>query len=203
MVMPNVSHKNSPRPATILRRSTRTATRSRVLGIILLSALLHRAGSAHGAVIAGPYGAVVNWNRSPDPKVTGYRIYYGTSSGHYLISYPTGNLTSNTVAGLTAGVTYFFAVTAYGTNGIESPFSEEINFVPGQPLVQLLAAPNHEFALTVDGLIAHSYDIEATQDFKTWTVIGNVTTGAVGSTSFTDTNAALFTRRFYRTKATP
>ncbi len=203
MLMPNVPQKNSSCLVATLRRSVRTVARSKVLGLLLLPALLHRAGSAHGAVIAGPYGALVNWNRSPDPQVIGYRIYYGTSSGHYLISYPTGNATSNTVAGLTAGVAYFFAVTAYGTNGIESPFSEEINFVPGQPLVQLLATPNHDFALTVDGLIAHSYDIEATQDFKTWSVIGNVTTGAVGSTSFTDTNAALFTRRFYRTKATP
>ena len=201
--MLNVPQKNSLRPAPVLHRSARTARLSKFLGAILLPALLHRADAAHGATVAGPYGAVVNWNRSLDPQVIGYRIYSGTSSGHYLISYPTGNVTSTTVAGLTAGTPYFFALTTYGTNGIESPFSEEINFVPGQSSVQFLAAPNHQFTLTVGGLIAQSYDVEATQDFQTWSVIGNVTTSVVGSTSFTDTNAALFAKRFYRTKATP
>ena len=201
--MSNVPQKNSPRPVAVLRLAARAATLSKVLGVILLPAMLQHSDLAQAATVSGPYAAVVNWIRSPDPKVIGYRMYCGTNSGHYLISYPTGNVTSNLVAGMAAGVTYFFAVTAFGTNGIESPFSEEINFVPGQPLVQLRAAPNHQFALTLAGLIAHSYDIEATQDFQTWSVIGNVTTGAAGSMSFTDTNAALFSRRFYRTKATP
>jgi hypothetical protein len=203
MVMPIISEKNSPRADAGLRRPARAATLSRVLGIILLPALLHHAGTARGAAVANPYAAVVDWNRSLDPAVIGYRIYYGTTSGNYSSSVSAGDVTSKTVAGLAAGVTYFFAVTAYDTNGLESPFSAEISFVPGLPTVQLRAAPNQQLVLTVAGLIGHSYDIQATEDFKTWSVIGNVTAGATGSTSFTDTNAAFFPKRFYRTQSTP
>ena len=49
------------------------------------------------------------------------------------------------------------------------------------------------------GPVGHTYEIQATQDFKTWTVIGTVTVGTNGSFIFTDTNAASFSRRFYRT----
>lgn len=177
---------------------------SRTVGIILLFALLQRADSAHAAVVIDTvYGALVTWDRSPDPKVIGYRIYYGTSSGQYSISYPTGNVPGTMVARLTEGVTYFFAATAYGTNGIESALSSEASFVPGVPTLQLSAAPNGQFILNVAGRIGQSYDIEATQDLKTWSVIGNVTTDITGSITFTDTNAKQFSRRFYRTKATP
>jgi len=60
--------------------------------------------------------------------------------------------------------------------------------------------PSKQFALTVTGTVGHTYDIQATQDFKTWTTIGTVTVGATGSLNFTDANAASFSRRFYRTQ---
>jgi hypothetical protein len=69
--------------------------------------------------------------------------------------------------------------------------------VPG---VQLRVTPTRQFILTVNGPVGHTYNIQATQDFKTWTVIGTVTVGASGSLNFTDTNAASFSRRFYRTQ---
>jgi hypothetical protein len=201
--MPIHSQKNSPPVAAVLRRPARVATLSKVLGIILLPAMMHHVGTARGAVVTNPYAIVVNWTCSPCPYVTGYRIYYGTNSGSYSTSVIVGNVTSNTITGLAAGVTYFIAVTACGTNGIESPFSAEISFVPGLPTVQLGAASGGQLVLTVAGLIGQSYDVQATQDFITWSVIGTVTTGAGGTAGFTDTNAAGFIKRFYRTKATP
>ena len=56
--------------------------------------------------------------------------------------------------------------------------------------------------MTVRGLTGHTYEILATPDLKTWTVIGTVTLGASGATSFTDSNAASFAKRFYRTRDT-
>jgi hypothetical protein len=79
--------------------------------------------------------------------------------------------------------------------------TSEVSYtVPILPGVQLRVTPTRQFILTVNGLIGHTYDIQATQDFKTWTVIGTVTVGASGSLDFTDTNAASFSRRFYRTR---
>ena len=69
--------------------------------------------------------------------------------------------------------------------------------VPG---MQLRVTPTRQFILTVNGPVGQAYKIQATQDFKTWTVIGTVTVGASGSSVFTDTNAASFSRRFYRTQ---
>jgi hypothetical protein len=68
------------------------------------------------------------------------------------------------------------------------------------PGVQFRVTPANQFILTVAGQNGHTYNIQATQDFKTWTVIGTVTMGASGSLDFTDTNAANFSRRFYRTQ---
>jgi hypothetical protein len=65
---------------------------------------------------------------------------------------------------------------------------------------QIRLATGGQFILTVTGPVGHMYDILATQDFKTWTVIGTVTVGAGGSLNFTDTNAASFPRRYYRTR---
>jgi len=54
------------------------------------------------------------------------------------------------------------------------------------------------FSFGLNGQAGHAYDIQATQDFATWTVIGTVTMGVNGSSAFTDTNSASFSRRFYR-----
>jgi hypothetical protein len=72
--------------------------------------------------------------------------------------------------------------------------------VPPQPSGLMMNGVGFNFAL--NGRATHTYDIQATQDFTTWTVIGTVTTDAGGSAGFTDTNAASFPRRFYRIRDT-
>lgn len=139
------------------------------------------------------------WDSSPSPAVAGYRVYLGTASGNYTTIVEVGNVTTNTVPGLTNGVTYFMAVTAYDTNGLESAFSNEISVVPGLTRIQVHVAANRQAVLTLSGPIGHTYDIQATADLRTWTAIGNVTVGSGGSFDFTDTNAPIFPKRFYRT----
>ena len=65
------------------------------------------------------------WNPSPEPLVTGYRLYYGRSSGVYAVVVDAGNRTNYTVTGLDAGLTYYFTATAYTGAGDESTFSNE------------------------------------------------------------------------------
>jgi hypothetical protein len=175
---------------------------TRVMGGILLPALLHNPVQAL-SVTPPSYSVALAWDRSPSPEVTGYRVYYGAASGNYTNSVVVGNVTSNTVPGLSSGVTYFFAVTSYDMNGLESTFSNEINLVPGLPTVRIHVTATGQAVLTVNGLIGQNYDILATQTFTGWTIIGTVTLGASGSVDFTDTNAASFPRRFYRTRQKP
>src|SRR5689334_7012343 len=68
------------------------------------------------------------WDPNPAPDVAGYILHYGTNSGRYLTAVNVGNVTTNTVSGLAANVTYFFAVAAYNTSGQENDFSNEISY---------------------------------------------------------------------------
>ena len=72
------------------------------------------------------------WDPSPEPLVTGYRLYYGRSSGVYAVVVDAGNRTDYTVTGLDAGLTYYFTATAYTGAGDESTFSNETSYtIPG------------------------------------------------------------------------
>jgi len=64
------------------------------------------------------------WNASSG-SVAGYRVYYGTVSGNYTAKLDAGAITAATVANLTDGATYYFAVKAYDGAGNESGFSNE------------------------------------------------------------------------------
>ncbi len=68
------------------------------------------------------------WDANVEPNIAGYRLYYGNTSGQYTQSMDVGNVTLATVSGLTEGLTYFFAVTAYNTFGLESDPSNEISY---------------------------------------------------------------------------
>ena len=75
--------------------------------------------------------AVLTWDPVTVANLSGYRIYYGTASGTYLQplgqGISVGNVLTYTVTGLTSGTTYYFAVTAVDTSGIESSYSQEVS----------------------------------------------------------------------------
>jgi len=70
----------------------------------------------------------LTWDPNPELDIAGYRIYQGGGSRNYTNTLDSGLSTTNTVTGLVDGVTYFFAVTAYNTSGLESDFSNEITY---------------------------------------------------------------------------
>jgi hypothetical protein len=174
--------------------------------VLCLSSLIFLLGVPARAINVIPldqYSVTLQWNRSPSVAAVGYHLYYGTASGNYTSSKLLGNVTTNTVVGLASNVTYFFALKTYDAHGLESDFSNEISFAPGVPDLQIRAASDGHFILTVSGLINHTYQILATQTFTDWTVIGSVIISASGSQSFTDIDAASFPQRFYRTQLIP
>jgi hypothetical protein len=171
---------------------------ARVLGGILLLTLLHTPVQAAQSV-------TLAWDPNPETDVGGYMVYHGTASRNYTNAVNVRNVTTNTVSGLVNGVTYFFAVTAYNTNGLESDFSDEVRYsVPGAlARLEIRVAANGQVVLTVTGQIGHSYDLLVTQALTAWTVLGSVTLGASGSREFVDLNAASFPARLYRTREQP
>jgi len=82
------------------------------------------------AVIAGIALAATSvdlaWDANTEPDLAGYKIYYGTASGVYGTPIDVGNVTAYTLTGLTEGVTYYLAATAYDTDANESDFSQEL-----------------------------------------------------------------------------
>ena len=67
------------------------------------------------------------WDHNKEADLAGYKIYYGTSSGNYDVTWDVGNWTTCTIAGLEEGKTYYFAATAYDIHDNESDFSNEVS----------------------------------------------------------------------------
>jgi len=79
--------------------------------------------------------AALGWDASQSSDVAGYRIYSGTSSGVYQQTDDAGPSTTGTLSGLTGATTYYFAVTAYDSRGLESTPSNEVSFTtPSDPI---------------------------------------------------------------------
>lgn len=88
------------------------------LGVALLLA-----GALPTAARAGD--AILTWDANTEASLAGYKIYYGTTPGSYTTILDVGNVTTYTVAGLSA--TTYFAVTAYDNTGSESGYSNEVS----------------------------------------------------------------------------
>ncbi len=140
----------------------------------------------------------LGFGTSPDDDVAGYRLYYGTASQIYTVTNDVGNVTTNTVSGLVGGVTYFFAVRAYNTIGLESDFSNEVSYTPRLSSLKIQPAQNGQVVLEITGESGCTYDVLASQTFTNWATIGAVSMGDSSSLEYIDTNASIFPSRCYR-----
>ena len=66
------------------------------------------------------------WDRNPEPDIAGYNVYYGIISGEYVRMETVTDPTA--IIGVKGSRTFYFAVTAYNTNGVESALSEEVHW---------------------------------------------------------------------------
>jgi len=71
----------------------------------------------------------LTWDESPDPIVAGFNVYWGTASRMYSSKLDVGRSVAVLIPGLQTGKRYFFAITAYDHNRIESNFSAEVTTV--------------------------------------------------------------------------
>jgi hypothetical protein len=92
--------------------------------LLLLAILSLLVPAAHAAQVT------VAWDSNTDPAVTGYRVHYGTAPGNYTSHVDVGNVTSCVISGLSEGVTYYFAATAYDSSDDESDYSAAVNYTP-------------------------------------------------------------------------
>jgi hypothetical protein len=81
-------------------------------------------------LLPSAFAATVNlaWNPSTGSNISGYKMYYGTSSRNYTYNVNVGNNTSCSLSGLTEGRKYYFAATAYNSSNVESVYSSELAY---------------------------------------------------------------------------
>lgn len=80
-----------------------------------------QAWTAHSVTLA--------WDIPPDPAIAGYKIYYGVASRVYTNNVNAGAVMNYSVLNLKRGQQYYFAVTSYYTNGLESDYSNEVSAI--------------------------------------------------------------------------
>ena len=139
----------------------------------------------------------LTWNPSIATNVAGYKIYAGTTSHAYATTNVTGTATNTTISGLVEGKAYYFAATTYDSAGNESAFSSEASYtVPVTPAT-LGAAANtgNQFSFSVSGVTGSQYVVQASTNLVNWVCLETNT----APFTFTDTNAASFDQRYYRT----
>jgi hypothetical protein len=79
------------------------------------------------AANAPPQSVSLEW--SPEvtsADVAGYFLYYGDATRDYTIQVDVGSATNAVVTNLSAGTTYFFALTVYAVTGLQSDYSNEV-----------------------------------------------------------------------------
>lgn len=68
-----------------------------------------------------------NTDYTPLTDLAGFKIYQGTATGVYGAPVDVGNVLCYIVTGLTVGITYYFAATAYDIAANESDYSNEVS----------------------------------------------------------------------------
>lgn len=125
--------------------------------------------------------ATLAWDPNSESNLAGYKIHYGTASGSYSSVLDVGKSVQYTVAGLTEGKTYHFAVTAYNASGQSSDYSNEVSLsIPA-------AAGTPSTPSGVDRL-SDDFSVDSRSYF---TVANTWTQGGVGQLSYDGTGKRL------------
>ncbi len=122
------------------------------------------------------------WDPESESGLAGYKVHYGTVSRSYSFTADAGNQTAAIITGLTAGVTYYFAATAYDTGGSESAPSNEVIYTVPTSCSFSIGPASKSFA-TAAGTGSVSV---ATQSGCSWTTASpaswvRITSGASGT----------------------
>ncbi|MGH8071286.1 MAG: malectin domain-containing carbohydrate-binding protein [Candidatus Entotheonellia bacterium] len=70
----------------------------------------------------------LQWDPNTETDLAGYKVYYGYASRQYNVNVNAGKSTKTILSGLDDVKIYYFAVTAYDTNGNESKYSNEVSY---------------------------------------------------------------------------
>ena len=116
----------------------------KILGGFVLGCCLAFIPSVVQAATAN--SATLQWAANSEPDLAGYKVYQGTTAWSYGPSIDVKKVTTYRASNLRAGLTYFFAITAYDLSGNESAPSNDVSkYIPGSSVSQGLTA-SHDTA---------------------------------------------------------
>jgi PKD repeat protein len=125
------------------------------------------------ALTGGAFAGSVNLAWDAVSGASGYRVSYGTTPANYTAKLDAGSNTSATVAGLTDGTRYYFAVQAYAGT-VTSSYSNEVSTI----VAPATTAPAASF--TANGSTASSLSVTQGQTV----ILVDTSTGTVASRSW-------------------
>jgi len=147
---------------------------------------------------------VLEWDPNPEPTIAGYNVYSGNSSGNYTHVVDVGLQTSVPLTNLMAGATYFFAVTAYDTSRLESPFSDEVWYTPrvdGESAVLLpfiFVRSANALTIRFSGQTDQQCWVLASSDLLQWEPVYSVTFPEDNIAEYVEVGRRMKPMRFYR-----
>lgn len=100
------------------------------MGIVMAIGCLTAASLHAGTITLAWSPTSSTTDGAPWTGVGGYRVHYGNASRTYSTTVDVGCATMATVTNLQAGQPYYFAVSAYASDGYESDLSEELVWTP-------------------------------------------------------------------------
>jgi hypothetical protein len=151
-------------------------------------------------------GTIIQWDANREPNLAGYRVYIGSQSRRYNTFIDVGRATSKTIESLLPGHSYYLAVTAYDSNGVESDFSAEIPIMlPAMgtnsylvPFRLTFPAAATAATITFIGEAGNPCFVQASADMQTWQTICVFTPPTNGTNQWADPEARMHPTRFYR-----
>jgi hypothetical protein len=180
-------------------QSNRSTNPIRVLSLFLLVlALCAPAARAIEVTLA--------WDTNPEPDLARYKVYVGTQSLQYGVILDVGLQTQKVIPSLEPGRTYYFAVSATLSNGIESELSAEVTYaVPIDGTNAWSVPPRLTFSISptipmlsyVVGQGSECF-VQASEDLRSWQTVHVTPPGPAGTVHWSDENAPNFPKRFYR-----
>jgi hypothetical protein len=155
--------------------------------------------------LACAFDVTLQWDTNADASVAGYKIYLGTQSRDYSTVMDVGNQTSRRVQGLEPGRLYYFAVTAYSADGLESDFSEETTYtivIDGTKAMLVPLRMNFSNAssagISFIGTAGQECFVQASSDLRSWQTIYFALPATNGLCEWIDQEAPQYSKRFYR-----
>lgn len=180
-------------------QSKRSTNPTRVLFLFLLVLALF-------VPAVGAIEVTLAWDTNPEPDLARYKVYLGTHSLQYGVSLDAGRQTQKAIPSLEPGRTYYFAVSAMLSNGVESELSAEVTYtVPIDGTNAWSVPPRLTFSTSLSipmlsFVVSQGSEcfVQASEDLRSWLTVHVTPPGPAGTVHWSDEDAPNFPKRFYR-----